>query len=185
MPASLGRGFHHPGQLELHQHHVRHRMHGGALRLDHEVRGLPVQRFTLGQQLAHSREHIGALQQRPPLIVPHAARQLFGRGPQVHHRAAMVQVLAVVGPQHRATTRGNHCSIVSCSDFVDHLRLDLPKRRFALVLEVHADRAADTLLDQVISVDKRPVQLPRQLPADGGFAGAGEADKRNGQIYNG
>jgi hypothetical protein len=84
-----------------------------------------------------------------------------------------MQVIAVILSKYDATARGNHRWLVALRDFIDHLRLDIAKRLLALMLEVNADRAANTLLDQVIGVNEQQVQLPSHLPANGGFTGAG------------
>jgi hypothetical protein len=180
--ASLGGRLHHTRELELHQHHVGHGVRRRTLRLDHVVRRLSVQGITVGQQLAHAGQNVRTLQQGSTPVVSHAPRELFGRRAQVDHRAALAQVLAVVRPEHGTATRGNHRAIIKCRDFLDHLRLNIPKRGLALVLEVHTDRAADTLLDHVVRVDERTVQMTGQLAADSGLARAGQANQGDGGV---
>ena len=67
---------------------------------------------------------------------------------------------------------------VELRDLVDHRLLDIAKRRFALRLEIVADRAADAALDQVVGVDEWQPDVPRHVAPDSGFATAGHADQR-------
>ena len=95
---------------------------------------------------------------------------------QVNHLAASVQVFAIGLTQHCAATRGQHADVV-LGQFVDDGLFDIAKTRFALTFKKYPDRTAKTLFDQVVGVLKGPAQPAGQLPAYGGFAGAGEADK--------
>ena len=61
--------------------------------------------------------------------------------------------------------------------FVEYLLLEVAEGVLALALEEDADRAADAALDLVVTVDEAPLEMPRQVPADGGLAAAGQADQ--------
>ena len=65
------------------------------------------------------------------------------------------------------------------SQLVDDGFFDIPKRRFALTGEIVTDGAAEPLLNQLVRVHEGQTQPPGQVPADGGFAGAGEANEGN------
>ena len=166
----------HAGQFELHQDHVDEARHRGPAGLDREVSGFAVQRVALRIQLAQAPERIAHLQQRPLRVVAHAAKQFLGHRTQVDDGGPRVQRLAVVGPQHRTATRGQH-TVVPARQLIDDLVLELPKRRLALTLEIAADRFADPLFDLGVAVDERQVQPPRQVSPDSGFAAAGQTDE--------
>ena len=56
--------------------------------------------------------------------------------------------------------------------------LDITKTGFPFALKEVTDRATDALLDDVVGVEERKLQPSGELTPDGGFAGAGEAYKR-------
>ena len=138
--------------------------------------GLAVQRVALRIQLAQAPERIAHLQQRPLRVVAHATKQFLGHRPQIDDGGTRVQRLAVVGPQHRAATRGQH-TVVPTRQLIDDLVFELPKRRLALTLEIAADRFADPLLDLGVAVNEWQVKAAGQVSPDRGFAAAGQADE--------
>ena len=81
---------------------------------------------------------------------------------------------AVFGPQHRATTGGQHARPL-LGERVNHLSLNLAKPRLALALKKLADRATQARLNRLIGIDKRQLQAPGKLAAHGRFTGAWEA----------
>ena len=56
----------------------------------------------------------------------------------------------------------------------NHLAIGIGR---AFALEILTDRAADLLLDHMIGIKERKLQPPGELPPDGGFTGAGEANE--------
>jgi hypothetical protein len=55
----------------------------------------------------------------------------------------------------------------------------ITKRSFSVALKGLPDGAAQTLFNDVVRIKERKLQPPGELPTDGGFSGAWEADKRN------
>ena len=64
--------------------------------------------------------------------------------------------------------------------FCEHFLLDVAEALLALALEERTDRLADPLLDHAVGVGEVDRQPPRELAADGGLAGTGEADEGDG-----
>ena len=91
-----------------------------------------------------------------------------------------MQRLAVGLAQHRAAAGGQHMG-GTVEKFVENLLLEVSEGGFALTLEKDPDRAADAALDLGITVDEAPLEASRQVPADGGFASAGQADQGDEQ----
>jgi hypothetical protein len=60
--------------------------------------------------------------------------------------------------------------------FIDYLLFQVTEGFFTLTLKEIADTATETLLDCVIRISERKLKPPGELPPDGGFARAGEAD---------
>ena len=88
---------------------------------------------------------------------------------QIDHLAALVQMLAVVGPQHRAAAGGDD-AVGPGREFVNNLGLDLAKTRLALALEEFTDRAAQPLLNHMVGIDGRQTETPPKLTAYGRLA---------------
>ena len=108
--------------------------------------------------------------------MPHPAVHILRRGMQIHHLAAGIQALPVVGAQHTSPTGRQHAS-VGGTQFVQYGFFDIPKRRFALTGEIVSDRAAQAPLDEMVRVHKGQTQPSGEVFSDGGFAGAWEADE--------
>ena len=64
--------------------------------------------------------------------------------------------------------------------FIQGGLLKVPKPFFALAGKEGFDRAAKALLYHVVRVHKRHPQPPSELPPDGGFSAAGQADEGDG-----
>ena len=93
---------------------------------------------------------------------------------------ACVQMLPVDRPQHRAAAgRQNQCGCLG--ELVEHLGLNVSKALLALMLKILADRAADALLNDQVRIRKSQAQPTRQLPPNGGFARARQANKTDHQ----
>ena len=72
--------------------------------------------------------------------------------------------------------------MVRFSEIVKYRLFDIAKAFLALAFKIFADRAADALFDDRIGVHERQGEAAGELTPDGGFSGAGEADKRNTQF---
>ena len=90
--------------------------------------------------------------------------------------APVMQVLAVGRTKHR-TAAGREHAACERSQLVDHRFLDIAEAALPFAVEIVADRAAQAFLDDVVGVEKGQLQAPGELPPDGGFTGAGEADE--------
>ncbi len=84
---------------------------------------------------------------------------------------------AVGRAQDRPAARRQNRRRGAGGQFIEGGLLKVSKPFFALAGEEGFDRAAKALLYHVVGVHKRHPQPPRQLPPDGGFAAAGQADE--------
>ena len=60
---------------------------------------------------------------------------------------------------------------------INHVFFDIPKPLFAFALKVFPDRTTETLLDNLIGINKGKLKPSGELTPKGGFTGAGEADE--------
>ena len=68
---------------------------------------------------------------------------------------------------------------------IDNVFFNIPKTLFAFALKVFANRATEALLDDLIGINKGKLEPPGKLTPDGGFAGTGEADEADQNIFQG
>lgn len=174
---------HEARQLQLHHDHVDQGGHRWAPGLNNEMRRFPVERIAQGMQFAQAAQRISHLQQRPVHVMAQAPKQFVGRGIQVNHLPPFPQVQAVGGPQHYAATGRQHAFLIQ-RELVDDRLLDIAESIFPLPLEVRADGATDPLLNHMVGIKERQLQPPGELPPDGGFTGAGQADQTQYQLNN-
>lgn len=79
--------------------------------------------------------------------------------------------------QHRAAARRQNRRRGAGGQFIEGGLLKVPKPLLALAGKEGFDRAAQALLYHVVRVHKRHPQAPSELPPDGGFSAAGQADE--------
>ena len=175
----MGRCFCHrqkSGEFELAHHHGDHGGNTRAVRFNHVMGGFLVKRVALGKQFSQFGLGVSDLQQRALAVVTQAAKNFLGADTQVAHRGALVQQSPVGRTQHRAAAGGQHAGRVG-AQLRNHFRLNIAKPRFAFALKKLADRATQARLNSLVRVDKRLLQAPGQMPADGRFSRAWEADE--------
>ena len=91
---------------------------------------------------------------------------------QINDLPPAAQPLPVQQPQHGTTARGQH-TLMGLRQIINDAFFNIPKPLFTFALKVFADRATETLLDDLIRINKGKLQPPGELTPDGGFAGAG------------
>lgn len=89
---------------------------------------------------------------------------------------ALAHSLTVDRPKYGTAASGQH-TVTALREFVDQRLFKIAKSLFARLLEVGPYAAAQPLFRNRITVNERQAQFLRDLPADGGFAGAGETDQ--------
>ena len=144
------------------------------------MRRLAVQGVTRIKQVAQAAERVIYLQQRPYRITAHSAKHVFGGRPQVKHMTSLTQMAPIGFSQDSAASCGDH-ALMGLGQVVQHLLLNIAKTVFSFAGKKLPDRAAQTLFDHMVRVDKGHTQPTRQLPADGGFARAGKAHEDDAQ----
>ena len=138
--------------------------------------GFPVQRVALRVKVSQSAQRVSHLQQRTTGVVAQAAKQFFGRRPQVHDMPPLMQMQPVDGAQDSAAPRRENATCLQ-GQFINDRFLDIAEAGLPFPLEIVTNRATNALLDDVVGVKKRKLQPPGKLPPDSGFTGAGEADE--------
>ena len=92
--------------------------------------------------------------------------------------AGFVQALAIGRPEHSASTCGQHTNAALAKLGEDRF-FEIAESGFPFALKENANRAAYLLLDCVIGISEWDVEPPGEMPPDGRFSGAGEADENN------
>ena len=161
-------------QFELHQDAVDQHRQGRAMRVDHEMRTLAVQRIALGVERLQLLERVATLQQRSLRVVAQPPVELLGRRAQVDHGTALAQVLPIDWPQHRAAARRQYRRRAS-RQRVDDFGFVVAESGLALCFEKAADRHAKVVLDYRIGIKKRQLAPARELPSQSGLAGTRQA----------
>jgi hypothetical protein len=138
--------------------------------------GFAIKRIAFGVQIAQALQGIVHLQQGPLGVVPHATEYLLGRGPQVDHRSGVAQALPVRLPQHDAPAGGEDPRL-ALDQVANHRFFEVAEGLFTFTLEKLTDRAARSPLDHIVGVREGKSQPPGELPPDGGFSRAGQADQ--------
>ena len=162
--------------MQLAQNRIDQTGHRGTPAFDRVVRRFAVQRVALGEQIAQAGHGVGHLQQGPLMVVAQAAHQVFGLGLQVDHRSGGAQGVAVGLSQHRSPASRQHAGRLGAK-LGDHLLLDIAKALFAFPLKKLPDGATEPQLDGLVRIQKRRLQAPGHMSANGGFAGTWEADE--------
>jgi len=67
--------------------------------------------------------------------------------------------------------------MVVLAQVVEHRLFDIAKSVFALLLKILPNGTAQSRLDDLVRIDKRHAQAPRELTSDGAFARAGQANE--------
>mmetsp|Transcript_5639 Transcript_5639/g.10323 ORF Transcript_5639/g.10323 Transcript_5639/m.10323 type:complete len:221 (+) Transcript_5639:420-1082(+) len=94
----------------------------------------------------------------------------------VHHQPRL-QLAPILIPHHQSTPRGDYASHVSV-DAIEDLRLDVPKRRFALLLEYLRDGHTRGTFEDCIGVEEVVgAHAAGYGVAHGGFAAAHHSDE--------
>ena len=88
----------------------------------------------------------------------------------------VMQMQSVRRPKYRTAPRRENTARLQ-GQFIYYRFLDIAETRLAFPLEVVTDGTAEPLLNDVVGVAKRQLQPSGELPPDGGFTGAGEADE--------
>jgi len=110
----------------------------------------------------------------------HAPKYIFRSGSQVDHLATFMHVPSIDFAQNGTTPCGDH-ALMRLRQLVDHLLLLIPETVLTLAGKKLPDRAAQTVLDLMVGIDKRLAKTARQLAANGGFARTGKAHKDDAQ----
>jgi hypothetical protein len=110
----------------------------------------------------------------------HAPEHIFRCGAQVNHLSTFMHVPSIGFAQNGTAPRGDH-ALLRLGQLVDHLLLQIPETVLALTDKKLPDRAAQTVLDLMVGIDKRLTKTACQLAANGGFARAGKAHKDDAQ----
>ena len=95
---------------------------------------------------------------------------------QINNLPPAAQPLAVKWPQH-GTTAGRQHTLMGLRQFINDAFFNIPKTLFTFTLKVFTNRATETLLDNLIGINKGKLKPSGELTPDGGFAGAWEADE--------
>src|SRR5207237_1237456 len=90
--------------------------------------------------------------------------QRHGSGLEPHHRAPLLEPLAIVCSEYDAAAGGNHVAFQRAQLAEDH-GFCLPKRLRALLSEKVPDAATVGLVKHLIGVEKVPPQSLRQKPS--------------------
>ncbi len=133
--------------------------------VQHRVGRRPVLRLTVGEQPPHVTLGI-AVEQRTVLAARGPGRQHGRIRSQPHDSGTgRAQRVAVLLPVEHAASRGEHERLVRSERCGERLRLQLPKRRFAVDLEDLPHRAPGARLDELVGVDEAPPEpLGEQAP---------------------
>ncbi len=105
-----------------------------------------------------------------------AGQDRLQRGVQADHHAPRAQALEHPGLDHQAAAAGDHRALGRVAA-LDELALQLAEGGLALGGEEFRDRAAPLPLDLMVAVQAGEAQPLRDRAADGGLAGAHEADQ--------
>jgi hypothetical protein len=107
--------------------------------------------------------------------MPQSAKNLVWQGVQIDHLTAATKPLSVERPQHGTAASGQY-AVMGLRQVINHGFFKIAKTLFAFAFKVFADRTAQTLLDDLVGVDKGKLKPSGELTPDGGFTGTGEAD---------
>lgn len=88
---------------------------------------------------------------------------------QIERMGPIPQMLPVSRPQHNAAAGREHTGS-DLRQLGNDLLFKVAKRRLPFALEKFPDRAANTLLNKLIRIEKFEIKPTGKLPADGGFA---------------
>ena len=88
---------------------------------------------------------------------------------------ALMQAFAGLRSQYGATARRNNRQGL-LRQLIQNCLFKVPESLLTISLEGNPDGAPQAFFDDVIRVKKGKLQTPGELPPDGGFTCAGEAD---------
>ena len=125
-----------------------------------------VKRVTNRIQTAQLTQRIADLQQRPICVVAQAAKNLVRRRVQIDNLSPVAQPLAVEGPQHGTTAGGQH-TLMGLRQVINDAFFNIPKPLFTFSLKVFTNRATETLLNDLIRINKGKLKPPGELTPDG------------------
>ena len=85
---------------------------------------------------------------------------------QIDNLPPTAQPLAVEGPQHGTTAGGQH-TLMGLRQVIDNAFFNIPKTLFTFSLKVFTNRATETLLNDLIRINKGKLKPPGELTPDG------------------
>lgn len=111
-------------------------------------------------------------------LIAHAFPDFFGGCPEANDQGVNFKAGEICGVGREAPASRNH-SLLAGNQFADDFLLEFAKRRLALLRKNIADGFSRARFDDVISVQKREVQVRGDEVADRRFARTHKADERN------
>jgi len=140
----------------------------GRPQVDHQMRGLPVQRIALRNQPLDAGARIIGAQQGTAAVTFEPLPQLRHRRLQIHYKAQLPHTGPAFRRQYRAAAGGQHTTH-GLGQLSNQGRLPSAKTRLAFELENSADRHAAPRLQHGICIDKWTPERRRQAPTNGRF----------------
>jgi hypothetical protein len=172
------RSWHKPCSIEPDGNLMNQGRYGRAACFNHKARAVAVQRIAQGVEVAQTTQRISDLQERAVLIMAQATENVVRRGMQINRAAALLQVFAIGCPEYGATPGGQDTQFFP-GEFINDALFKVAKRVFAFPLKKLTDGHANSALDDLVRIEKRPAQTTRELTPYSGFSGAGETDEGN------
>ena len=172
----MGGGCGARGHAELIHHLLGDFAEGAEFGVYEDV-GLAIELFSFGEELADFGEGIRFIQEGAMGLVFNAVQDFFRRSPETHGQRMCFEAGHVLFIEGQAAAGGDD-GFVAALEFFDNATFHGAKSGFALVLEDVGDGGAGTGFDDVVGIKEGEVEGGSDLPADGGFTRAHEANQR-------
>jgi hypothetical protein len=161
---------------------LEYEVHGAAdaaaIGVHGDVGDLAIQGFARGQQFLHARARIIGPQQRPVLGFAGTRQDPVDRGLEVDDRAMAIEIVPVVGVEHRPAAGRKHDAVPS-RQFPDDSPFAAPEAGLALDIEDPRDIGPAALLDDMVAVDEFQTECAREVTPDRRLADTHRTDQED------